>query len=97
VFVFPSKTDTFGIVLVEALASGIPVAAYPVAGPLDVIGESGAGALNDDLGAACLAALEIPREKAREHSLRFTWRESARQFLQHIETCRAAVRIGQPA
>ena len=97
VFVFPSKTDTFGIVLVEALASGIPVAAYPVAGPLDVIGESGAGALNDDLGAACFAALEIPREKAREHSLRFTWRESARQFLQHIETCRAAVRIGQPA
>jgi glycosyltransferase involved in cell wall biosynthesis len=97
VFVFPSRTDTFGIVLVEALASGVPVAAYPVAGPLDVIGESGAGALNDDLGAACLAALEIPREKAREHSLRFTWRESARQFLQHIETCRAAVRIGQPA
>ena len=81
VFVFPSRTDTFGIVLVEAMASGLPVAAYPVAGPLDVIGDSGAGALDDDLGAACLAALEIPREKAREHSLRFTWRESARQFL----------------
>jgi hypothetical protein len=75
----------------------VPVAAYPVAGPLDHIGESGAGALNDDLGAACLAALDIPREQARTHSLRFTWRESARQFLQHIETCRSAVRMGQPA
>ena len=56
-----------------------------------------AGALDDDLGAACLAALEIPRVKAHEHSLRFTWRESARQFLQHIETCRAGMRVGQPA
>lgn len=92
VFVFPSKTDTFGIVLIEALASGLPVAAFPVAGPLDVIGESGAGVLDDDLRAACLAALEIPRERAREHSLRFTWRESARQFLQHVETSRAAAK-----
>ena len=91
VFVFPSKTDTFGIVLIEALASGLPVAAFPVSGPLDVIGESGAGVLDNDLRAACLAALEIPRERAREHSLRFTWRESARQFLQHIEMSRAAV------
>ena len=99
VFVFPSKTDTFGIVLIEALASGLPVAAFPVSGPLDVIGESGAGVLNHDLGAACLAALEIPRERAREHSLRFTWRESARQFLQHIEASRAAggARVGQTA
>ena len=98
-FVFPSKTDTFGIVLIEALASGLPVAAFPVAGPLDVIGESGAGVLDPDLGAACLAALEIPRERAREHSLRFTWRESARQFLQHIEASRAAVGapLGQTA
>jgi glycosyltransferase involved in cell wall biosynthesis len=88
VFVFPSRTDTFGIVLIEALASGLPVAAYPVAGPLDVIGDSGAGALSEDLRAACLAALEIPREKAREHSLQFTWAESARQFLANIEASR---------
>ncbi len=88
-FVFPSKTDTFGIVIIEALASGLPVAAFPVSGPLDVIGESGAGVLDNDLGAACLAALEIPRERARDHSLRFTWKESARQFLQHIEASRA--------
>jgi len=90
VFVFPSKTDTFGIVMIEALASGLPVAAFPVSGPLDVIGQSGAGALSDDLRVACLSALEIPRERAREHSLRFTWKESARQFLHHIEASRAA-------
>ena len=97
VFVFPSRTDTFGIVLIEAMASGAPVAAFPVAGPLDVIGDSGAGALSDDLRTACLAALEIPRDKAREHALRFTWRESARQFLHHIETCRAAVGVAPAA
>ncbi|MGD1016149.1 MAG: glycosyltransferase family 1 protein [Roseiarcus sp.] len=98
VFVFPSKTDTFGIVMIEALASGLPVAAFPVSGPLDVIGQSGAGALSDDLRLACLSALEIPRERAREHSLRFTWKESARQFLQHIEACRAArAPLGQTA
>ena len=97
VFVFPSRTDTFGIVLIEAMASGVPVAAFPVAGPLDVVGDSGAGALDDDLAAACFAALAIPRERAREHSLRFTWRESARQFLQHIETCRAGARVRLPA
>ncbi len=65
VFVFPSRTDTFGIVLIEALACGLPVAAFPVAGPLDVIGDSGAGVLSENLGEACLAALEIPRERAR--------------------------------
>ena len=89
VFVFPSRTDTFGIVLVEALASGLPVAGFPVAGPLDVIGDSGAGVLGEDLRAACLAALGISRERARAHSLGFTWRESARQFLDHIEGSRA--------
>ena len=84
VFVFPSRTDTFGIVLIEALASGVPVAAYPVAGPLDVIGTSDAGVLSEDLGAACLAALQIPRAAARQHSLQFTWSESARQFLDNV-------------
>jgi len=88
VFVFPSRTDTFGIVLIEALASGLPVAAFPVTGPIDVIGASGAGVLSEDLRAACLAALDIDREKARAHSLNFTWRESARQFLAHVEESR---------
>ena len=83
VFVFPSRTDTFGVVLIEALASGLPVAAYPVTGPVDVVGDSGAGALDLDLRRACLAALDISRERARARSLAFTWRESARQFVAH--------------
>jgi glycosyltransferase involved in cell wall biosynthesis len=84
VFVFPSRTDTFGIVLIEALASGLPVAAFPVPGPLDVIGDSGAGVLDEDLRTACLTALQISRERARAHSLQFTWAKSARQFVSNI-------------
>ena len=87
VFVFPSRTDTFGIVMIEALASGLPVAAYPAPGPIDVVGP-GAGVLNEDLRTACLEALKIPREAAREYSMRFTWKESARQFLENIEASR---------
>jgi glycosyltransferase involved in cell wall biosynthesis len=88
VFVFPSRTDTFGIVMIEALASGLPVAAFPVPGPIDVVAPS-AGVLDEDLRAACLKALTIPREQAREHSMRFTWKESARQFLDNIEASRS--------
>ena len=73
VFVFPSRTDTFGMVMVEAMASGLPVAAYPVPGPIDVVGP-GAGVLDEDLRAACLKALTLSREQAREHSMRFTWK-----------------------
>jgi glycosyltransferase involved in cell wall biosynthesis len=91
VFVFPSLTDTFGVVLLEAMASGVPVAAFPAPGPLDVIGDSGAGVLSEDLRAACLAALEIPREAARARALQFSWEESARQFLGHIAERRAAL------
>ena len=87
VFVFPSRTDTFGIVLIEAMASGLPIAAFPVPGPIDIVG-SGAGVLDDDLRAACVKALTIPREAPREYSLRFTWRESARQFLENLEAVR---------
>ena len=85
VFVFPSRTDTFGIVLIEAMASGLPVAAFPVPGPIDVVGP-GAGALDEDLRAACLKALTISGEAARAWSMRYTWRESARQFLDIVET-----------
>ncbi len=84
VFVFPSKTDTFGLVLLEAMACGLPVAALPVTGPLDVIGESGAGALDHDLRAACLRALEISRESARTHAERFSWAAAALQFVAHL-------------
>jgi glycosyltransferase involved in cell wall biosynthesis len=89
VFVFPSRTDTFGIVLLEALASGLPVAAFPVPGPSDVIGSSDAGVLDEDLGLACRKALTIPRERARAFSLNYTWTESARQFLDNVISVRA--------
>lgn len=92
VFVFPSRTDTFGVVLLEALASGTPVAAFPVPGPADVIGGSGAGALSGDLRAACIAALAIPRDVARAHALRFGWSESARQFAANVKAARRAWR-----
>jgi glycosyltransferase involved in cell wall biosynthesis len=84
VFVFPSRTDTFGLVLLEAMACGCPVAAYPVTGPVDVIGDSPAGALDEDLRAACLRALEIPRELARQHAERYSWEACTRQFLAHL-------------
>jgi glycosyltransferase involved in cell wall biosynthesis len=84
VFVFPSKTDTFGLVLLEAMACGLPVAAYPVTGPLDVIGDSGAGVLHDDLRAACLAALNIDRAHVRKVAERFSWREATQQFERYL-------------
>jgi glycosyltransferase involved in cell wall biosynthesis len=88
VFVFPSRTDTFGLVLLEALACGVPVAAYPVAGPLDVIEGSGAGVLDEDLHRAALAALDIPAASCRAHALRFSWPECARQFLANLAPAR---------
>jgi glycosyltransferase involved in cell wall biosynthesis len=84
VFVFPSLTDTFGIVLLEALASGLPVAAYPVMGPIDVIADTGCGVLDSDLGRAARACLDLPREPCRALALRYDWRESARQFLANL-------------
>ena len=84
VFVFPSKTDTFGLVLLEAMACGLPVAAYPVTGPIDVIGDSKAGAMNNDLREACLEALTIPREVARAHAEKFSWQAASEQFANHL-------------
>jgi glycosyltransferase involved in cell wall biosynthesis len=85
VFVFPSKTDTFGLVLLEAMACGLPVAAYPVTGPVDVIGTSKAGAMSADLREACLAALNIPRETARQHAEKFSWQAATEQFVAHLQ------------
>ncbi len=84
VFVFPSRTDTFGNVILEALACGVPVAAYPVMGPVDILGTSAAGALDEDLRAACLKALSLERAAARAHALRYTWARAAGQFLDNV-------------
>jgi glycosyltransferase involved in cell wall biosynthesis len=80
VFVFPSRTDTFGLVLLEALATGTPVAAYPVTGPLDVIGDLPVGALDEDLRAACLRALKVDRARCRPHAELFSWAACAQRF-----------------
>jgi glycosyltransferase involved in cell wall biosynthesis len=85
VFVFPSLTDTFGLVQLEALACGVPVAAFPVTGPQDVIGNTTVGVLDTDLRAACLAALKISREECRAFAMERSWEKSARQFLGHAE------------
>lgn len=84
VFVFPSKTDTFGLVLLEAMACGLPVAAYPVTGPIDVLGDSAAGVMHEDLREACLGALKIDRATARAHAERFSWRTATEQFVSHL-------------
>ena len=84
VFVFPSRTDTFGIVQLEALASGVPVAAFPVTGPKDVVGDRPVGFLDEDLRRACLEALKLSREACREFALDYSWENSARQFIGHV-------------
>ena len=79
-FVFPSLTDTFGLVMLEAMACGVPVAAYPVTGPLDVVSHGVTGILDEDLRAAALAALKLDRGRCRAEALKHTWAESSRQF-----------------
>jgi glycosyltransferase involved in cell wall biosynthesis len=84
VFVFPSLTDTFGVVQLEALACGTPVAAFPVTGPLDVIADHPVGALDTDLRSACIRALGISRELCRSFALERSWENSARQFIGNL-------------
>jgi glycosyltransferase involved in cell wall biosynthesis len=84
VFVFPSRTDTFGLVVLEALASGTPVAAYPVQGPLDVVGDAPVAALDEDLGAACRRALTIDRDACRAFALSRSWKACTCQFLSNL-------------
>ena len=84
VFVFPSLTDTFGLVLLEALACGVPVAAYPVAGPLDVIGDAPVGCLHADLGVAVEKALSASPAACRAHAESYSWEASVQQFLANI-------------
>ncbi len=84
VFVFPSLTDTFGVVQLEALACGTPVAAFPVTGPLDVIADHPIGALDTDLRSACLRATSMSRETCRNFALQRSWENSARQFIGNL-------------
>ena len=79
-FVFPSRTDTFGLVLIEAMASGTPVAAFPVSGPIDVVQDRQAGVLSDDLAEAALAALRLDRGAVRRYGQTFSWIAATRQF-----------------
>ncbi len=89
VFVFPSRTDSFGLVILEALASGLPVAAYPVTGPLDIVEDGVSGAIDSDLTRAALRALSLSRSHARRRALDYTWRRTAEIFLDNIRHSRA--------
>jgi glycosyltransferase involved in cell wall biosynthesis len=87
VFVFPSRTDTFGLVVLEALASGLPVAAHPVQGPIDIIGDNAAvGALSDDLQQAALRAQRLSPQACRLFAMNFSWEACTRQFLMNLAT-----------
>jgi glycosyltransferase involved in cell wall biosynthesis len=89
VFVFPSRTDSFGLVLIEALACGLPVAAFPVTGPRDVLDGAAVGCLDADLGRAARRALMIPREACHAYARRFSWQNAARLFLAQLAPSRA--------
>ncbi|MCY1546360.1 D-inositol-3-phosphate glycosyltransferase [compost metagenome] len=81
VLVFPSRTDTYGLVMLEALACGTPVAAFPVPGPLDVLEAGVTGVMAEDLREACLAALDLERARCAELAAQQSWRNSALEFL----------------
>ncbi len=95
VFVFPSLTDTFGIVLLEAMACGLPVAAYPVTGPIDVVRDGVTGVLDNDLGKAALAALELDPRACTDYVKQYSWSACAETFRNHLaripdDMCQAA-------
>ncbi len=99
VFVFPSRTDTFGLVLLEALAAGVPVAAFDVTGPRDVLsGTDGrVGTVSDDLRGAAVAALRADRAACRAHAERFSWRACAQVFLDALVPLDAAATVAADA
>lgn len=83
-FVFPSWTDTFGLVILEAMAAGTPVAAFPAHGPKDIIPGSGAGAVNDDLKKAVEEALTMDRARARAYAETYSWKACAEEFVRNL-------------
>lgn len=101
-FVFPSRADTFGLVMIEAMAAGTPVAAYPVDGPNEVLarrhadGRSVGGAMNEDLQQAAFAALAVPRHEARARAMDFTWTRSAQMFADHLVQAGGAGEVNPP-
>ena len=89
-FVFPSRTDTFGLVLIEAMACGTPVAAFPVSGPIDVVREPSVGILSESLSDAAMAALELDRTAVHRYARQFSWTEATRQFASNLRPIRVA-------
>lgn len=85
VMVFPSRTDTFGLVMLEAMACGVPVAAYPVEGPVDVVQNGVNGWLDDDLRQAAEQALRVDGDSCRRFAEGYSWEACTRQFLDHMQ------------
>lgn len=96
-FVFPSRTDTFGLVMLEALACGVPVAAFPITGPLDVIGAEGPGVLDENLAMAAIKALDIAPELCREWALGFSWEQVTDQFVDYLQPLNQGTAIADQA
>jgi glycosyltransferase involved in cell wall biosynthesis len=92
VLVFPSLTDTFGLAMIEALACGVPVAAFPVPGPIDVIEQGVTGVLHEDLATAVRSALQLDRGVCAQHAATFTWEAATEQFLAGLEPISQALR-----